>query len=103
MSSHSDSIAASRSSPTRREEIPFPPDFLLEIRIKHRDRFLSGVQITSYSSHLGLLRSERWVEHRTNDHSVRKNCAQFCAHHQTRPSATSSLRNVSKPKFSLHL
>jgi hypothetical protein len=30
MSSHSDSFAASGSSPTRRVEVPLPPDFLLE-------------------------------------------------------------------------
>jgi hypothetical protein len=30
MSSHNDSFVASGSSPTRREEVPSPPDFLLE-------------------------------------------------------------------------
>jgi len=30
MSSHNDSFAASGSSPTQREEIPFSPDFLVE-------------------------------------------------------------------------
>jgi hypothetical protein len=30
MSSHNDSFAASGSSPTRRGEVPSPPDFLLE-------------------------------------------------------------------------
>jgi hypothetical protein len=30
MSSHSDSFIASGSSPTQREEIPSPPDFVLE-------------------------------------------------------------------------
>src|SRR5271155_5135685 len=34
--------------------------------IQHRQRLLASVQITSYNSHLGLLRSEHcWGEHRT--------------------------------------
>src|SRR6202451_733216 len=34
--------------------------------VQHRQRLLATVQITSYNSHLGLLRSEHcWGEHRT--------------------------------------
>jgi hypothetical protein len=34
--------------------------------VQHRQRLLASVQITSYNSHLGLLRSEHcWGEHRT--------------------------------------
>src|SRR5208282_4443782 len=34
--------------------------------IEHRQRLLASVQVTSYNSHLGLLRSEHcWGEHRT--------------------------------------
>src|SRR6202161_2450505 len=34
--------------------------------VQHRQRLLASMQITSYNSHLGLLRSEHcWGEHRT--------------------------------------
>jgi hypothetical protein len=38
-----------------------------------------------------------------DDPQVVVDCAQFCTHHQTLPSATGLRRNVSNPKFPLYL
>src|SRR5271169_6086088 len=39
---------------------------LSRVGVQHRQRLLASMQVTSYNSHLGLLRSEHcWGEHRT--------------------------------------
>jgi hypothetical protein len=57
---------AKHASPATRPELPDGVAFLFEglffqlacVAIQHRDRLLSSVQIATYNSHLGLLRSE---------------------------------------------